>query len=128
MADLTPYIWIYAAIWALISSSTLIFGAFLGIQDQFDHKGVARFMAMGSGALLGLLTFDMTLVAKRETGSVRAVMGLLIGAVCFCSANWLLAHKGARHRKRCGKCVEQPSEREVPGSGTVIAVGFRSFA
>jgi hypothetical protein len=29
----------------------------------------------------------------------------------------------ARHRKRCGECKSQPSEAEMPGSGTSIALG-----
>jgi len=31
--------------------------------------------------------------------------------------------RGAAERKRCGACVPQPSEAEIPGSGLAIAVG-----
>jgi ZIP family zinc transporter len=30
---------------------------------------------------------------------------------------------GAAHRKRCGECVQQPAESQVPGSGVAIALG-----
>jgi ZIP family zinc transporter len=33
------------------------------------------------------------------------------------------ARFGAAHRKRCGGCVQQPTESEQPGSGVAIAIG-----
>jgi ZIP family zinc transporter len=50
-------------------------------------------------------------------------MGLLCGAAVFSSVNWLLSRRGAQHRKRCGECVEQPEEKQQPGSGLAIAAG-----
>ena len=41
----------------------------------------------------------------------------------FSSVNWLLSRHGAKHRKRCGECVEQPREEQQPGSGLAIAAG-----
>lgn len=45
------------------------------------------------------------------------------GALLFSLGNWLLERRGAAERKRCGMCVPQPSEAEIPGSGRAIAVG-----
>jgi ZIP family zinc transporter len=50
-------------------------------------------------------------------------MGLLCGAAVFSFVNWILSARGAQHRKRCGECVEQPSEEQDPGSGLAIAAG-----
>ncbi len=43
--------------------------------------------------------------------------------MAFSGANWALSARGAKHRKRCGECVQQPTEGETQGSGTAIAVG-----
>jgi ZIP family zinc transporter len=47
----------------------------------------------------------------------------LLGAAVFSTINWRLARYGARHRNRCGSCVQQPSEADHKGSGLAIAVG-----
>jgi len=49
--------------------------------------------------------------------------GFLGGAVVFSTANWGLARYGARNRKRCGECAQQPSEADQGGSGLAIALG-----
>jgi ZIP family zinc transporter len=37
--------------------------------------------------------------------------------------NWFLSQYGAKNRKRCGECVQQPTEAEHEGSGVAIAAG-----
>ena len=54
-------------------------------------------------------------------GVALTVGGIVFGAATFSIANAALAI--ANHRKRCGECKPQPSEAEVPGSGTSIALG-----
>jgi ZIP family zinc transporter len=51
------------------------------------------------------------------------VVSMLSGAAVFSSVNWGLSRRGAKHRKRCGECVEQPEEARQPGSGLAIAAG-----
>jgi ZIP family zinc transporter len=41
----------------------------------------------------------------------------------FSASNALLAPFGAAHRKRCGDCIQQPTESQHPGSGVAIALG-----
>jgi len=48
---------------------------------------------------------------------------LLLGAAVFSGSNALLMRFGAAHRKRCGECVQQPSESQQPGSGVAIGLG-----
>ena len=45
----------------------------------------------------------------------------MAGAVIYTAANWYLARRGAKHRKRSGE--HQPKEEEQSGSGMAIAVG-----
>jgi ZIP family zinc transporter len=56
-------------------------------------------------------------------GPAAAALALLIGAAAFSASNAQLARFGAAHRKRCGECVQQPSESQRPGSGVAIAIG-----
>ena len=52
-----------------------------------------------------------------------AASGALAGAAAFSLINLVLRRWAAEKRKRCGECVRQPSEGDVPGSGLAIAVG-----
>jgi ZIP family zinc transporter len=65
----------------------------------------------------------VTTDAIRIAGPLAAALSLLLGAAAFSGGNALLAQFGAAHRKRCGECVQQPSESQQPGSGVAIALG-----
>lgn len=112
-----------AIIWALVSGSTLFLGAYFGIKNKFSHSWIARIMALGSGALLGHISIEMTLMAKKSSGTANTILGLVIGSLGYCTINWYLSKQGAKHRKRCGECVQQPTEGDTSGSGMAIAAG-----
>jgi len=71
--------------------------------------------------LISALAFDLMEESFQRGGFNAAATGFLAGAVIYTAANWILSHKGAKHRKRSGD--QQPSESENPGSGLAIAVG-----
>ena len=86
--------------------------------------GLLRTWILPIGALLVLLRQIPNDILSNDGGWVRVtatVFGFLAGAVVYVGANFLLARRGAKHRKRSGG--HQPSEAESPGSGTAIAVG-----
>jgi hypothetical protein len=60
--------------------------------------------------LIALLSVDLMEKAFEEGGAGPTVGGFLIGALVFCVINWLLAKRAAQHSKRCGGCVQQPTE------------------
>jgi ZIP family zinc transporter len=78
-------------------------------------------MSLGAGLLLAVATVELTVGAVEASGAIAAAGGIAFGAAAFSCANALL--ESARHRKRCGACVAQPTESEVPGSGAAIAFG-----
>jgi ZIP family zinc transporter len=78
-------------------------------------------MAFGSGVLLSALSFDLMEEAHERGGLLATGSGFLFGALLFTLIDWLLARRGAKHRKRSSG--EQPSEAEQQGSGLAIAVG-----
>jgi ZIP family zinc transporter len=77
-------------------------------------------MAFGSGVLISALAFELMDEAFKRGGFDAAAIGFVGGAAVYTAANWVLAHHGARHRKRSRK---QPSEADDAGSGLAIAIG-----
>jgi ZIP family zinc transporter len=78
-------------------------------------------MAFGGGVLISALSFDLMDEAYRRGGFDSTAIGFLGGAALYTAANWYLARRGAKHRKRSQD--QQPSESEHPGSGMALAVG-----
>jgi len=116
-------IWLLAALIGLLAASGLFIGALVGYTDRLPHRAIATVMGFGAGVLVAVLTLELV-AESRERGSIVATAtGFLGGAVLFSFGNWLLEMRGAAERKRCGMCVPQPSEEEIPGSGLAIAMG-----
>jgi ZIP family zinc transporter len=115
--------WLQAGAWGAIVSLGMIGGAYFGTHGPFDHAGIARIMAAGAGLLLAAASLELVASAAQSSGVVITGAGLLAGAAVFSTANAWLSNRDARHRKRCGGCVEQPTESRSPGSGSAIALG-----
>ena len=115
--------WAHAAFWAMLAGSGLIVGSVAASIARPTHGNVARVMAFGAGALLGIVSAELALSAQDKSGILRTTIVLLSGALAFSLVNVMLARAGAQNRKRCGECMPQESEAETPGSGKAIAVG-----
>jgi zinc transporter, ZIP family len=115
--------WLQAAGWGFLSASGLLIGAVGGYYTSVQHTTIARVMTFAAGVLLAVVAVDLVINARGATSLYWTVIGLLCGAAVFSSVNWLLSRLGAQHRKRCGECVEQPKEKQQPGSGLAIAAG-----
>jgi zinc transporter, ZIP family len=115
--------WGLAVIWGALAGSGLFLGYLLAETVRFEHVGIARVMAVGAGVLLGTVSVQMALSAEEQVGLLQTMPFLLLGATVFSVINTGLAQRGARHRKRCGGCIRQATEQDVPGSGQAIAVG-----
>ena len=115
--------WLQAASWGLLSASGLLIGAVGGYYMSLNHTTIARVMTFAAGVLLAVVAVDLVINSRGAASLDWTVVGLLGGAAVFSSVNWLLSRRGARHRKRCGECVEQPKEEQQPGSGLAIAAG-----
>ena len=115
--------WLQAAGWGLLSASGLLIGAVSGYYTWLQHTTIARVMMFAAGVLLAVVAVDLVIDARGAASLHWTVVGLLSGATVFSSVNWLLSRHGAQDRKRCGECVEQPTEEQHPGSGLAIAAG-----
>lgn len=116
-------VWARATLWGTLAGSGLLVGLVAAIIMRPAHPTIARVMAFGAGALLGTVSFQLTVSAQEHAGILRTTVVLLGGAVLFSLVNVWLARAGAQHRKRCGECVPQDTERDTPGSGKAIAIG-----
>lgn len=114
-------LWLQAAFWGFIAGSALVIGAALGYFLTIPQRAVAGVMAFGSGVLISALSLELMEDAYKRGGFGSTALGFLAGAIIYTAANWLLSHKGAKHRKRGSG--QQPSESEKSGSGLAIALG-----
>ena len=115
---------VWAALaWGGVSMAGLLAGAIAGSFARTPHRAAAIAMSVGAGLLLAAVSVKVAADAIRIAGPLAAALSLVIGAALFSAANAILAWFGATHRKRCGDCVQQPSESQHPRSGAAIAVG-----
>jgi ZIP family zinc transporter len=115
-------VWAAAAMGA-VSCLGFMVGVIAGAFSRLRHQRIAMAMSVGAGLLLAGVSLKLTTDAIRLAGPTAVALSLLLGAAVFSGSNALLARFGAAHRKRCGECVQQPSERQHPGSGVAIAIG-----
>lgn len=113
--------WLEAGAWGLVAGSALVLGALVAWFLPVPQRVVAAVMAFGAGVLISALSFDLMDEAERVGGLGATVLGFVGGAVGYVAANVALARRGARHRKRSAGLM--PTEQQVTGSGTAIAVG-----
>jgi ZIP family zinc transporter len=116
-------VWSQAYLWGLVVGSGLLLGAVMAYLTSLSHRQIAVIMGFGSGVLISTLSFELMEDAYIHGGFNSTIIGFLGGGILFCTVNWYLSKRGAKNRKRCGYCVQQPSESEVGGSGMAIAVG-----
>ena len=112
--------WLEAGCWGLLAGAALLLGAFIGVRFRVPQRLVAAVMAFGSGVLISALSFELMDEAIETGGFASTAGGFLLGALFYTAANWWLARKGARHRKRSAARLA-PARQE--GSGAALAVG-----
>jgi len=111
-----------ALFWGAVTASGIMVGALLGVYARLSHRSIARAMSLGAGLLLAAAAVELAAEVTRHS-PWSGVAVLLCGAAAFSAANAWLSRCGAKDRKRCGECVAQPTEAEVPNSGLAIAMG-----
>ncbi|HVH98737.1 MAG TPA: hypothetical protein VM869_08505 [Enhygromyxa sp.] len=118
---MTP--WLVAGLYGLLSASGLIVGSVAGLWLQMRHRTIAAVTAVGVGLLIAAASLYLISGALGMVASATAASGALAGAAAFSLVNLALRRWSAEKRKRCGECVRQPNEGDVPGSGLAIAFG-----
>ena len=113
--------WLQAGLWGLLAGGALVLGAVVGYFARVPARLIAAIMAFGAGVLISALSFELMEEAYERGGFSATAFGFVAGATIYTAANWVLAHKGAKHRKRSGD--HQKKERADKGNGTAIALG-----
>ena len=111
--------WLQAGTWGLVAGAALLLGAFVGTRYTVPQRLVAAIMAFGSGVLISALSFELMDEAIETGGFASTAAGFLAGALVYTAANWMLARRGARHRKRS----RRPAGAQDAGNASAIAVG-----
>lgn len=114
---------LHAGLWGLFAAVGLLIGAATAWFIELPHRAIAAITGFGGGVLIAVVSVDLMQMAFDRGGLGITVVGFLTGAAVFCTINWRLARHGAKHRKRCGGCVKQPTENQHKGSGLAIATG-----
>ncbi len=120
MLGLVMPVWLEAGLWGLLAGGALVVGALVAWFAHVPRQVVASVMAFGAGVLISTLAFDLVDEAETTGGLTATLIGLVGGAIAYVAANIALARRGAAQRKRS---EQQPTEEEMQGSGTAIAVG-----
>lgn len=115
--------WLTAGLFGLLSASGLIVGALAGLWLQMRHRTIAAVTSIGVGLLIAAASLHLISGALEAVAPLVVASGALAGAALFSLANLALRRWGAEKRKRCGECVRQPGEADLPGSGLAIAFG-----
>jgi ZIP family zinc transporter len=111
-----------AGLWGLLAGAALVLGALTAWFFDVPQRLIAGITAFGSGVLISALAFELMDEAYKRGGLDSTGLGFVGGAAVYTAANWLLARRGAKHRKRSG-AAQQPSESDDAGSGMAIAIG-----
>jgi len=115
---------IQAGLWGLLSGSALLLGALIGWFAHLPQRLIAAVMAFGAGVLISALSFELMDEAWKQGGFGPVAGGFLTGAAIYTAANWVLAHRGARHRKRSGATGKRDAQVAAhPDNGLALALG-----
>jgi zinc transporter, ZIP family len=102
--------------WGALGASALLVGALIAYQLAPSRRVIAVVMALGSGLLIGSVSFELI----DEALKTRAVLGVaaltLVGAAVFTVGDWLLERHGGAERK-------DPSGAQAEGSPLAIVLG-----
>src|ERR671929_1359996 len=105
-----------AGFWGFVGGISLLIGALVGLYAGASQRVISIVMAVGAGVLISSVAFELMDEAYKAGGFDAASIGLLLGAVLYFAADWVVSRRGAKHRKRS-------QGQQGDGSGTAIAIG-----
>ncbi len=105
-----------ATFWGFAGGPALLVGAVAGLKLPASQRAIGLIMAFGAGVLISALAFELTHEAYERGGANAVAFGLFAGAATFFAGDWVIDHRGGRHRKRS-------DGRQGEGAGMAIALG-----
>ncbi|MBW3639927.1 MAG: zinc permease [Actinobacteria bacterium] len=112
-------------LFAVVASSPLILGAYLGARFTFPERLLAAVLAFAAGALITALTFELFEESFEKGGALRAAVGLAAGAVVFTGASVVLDRYVAKDDDPDGstKLDKDAAARERPATSASVGGG-----
>jgi ZIP family zinc transporter len=108
-----------AAIWSFVAMVPVVISAWIGLKFKPSKKLTGYFLALSSGMLIALLSYDLVEEAFRVSGPYYALIGLFMGLIVYQLSNYLVAIWGVKRRQsvKCGGVghlsLEQQNERST---------------
>jgi zinc transporter, ZIP family len=102
--------------WGAVGASALLIGALIAYQFSPTRQVIAVVMALGTGLLIGSVSFELTDEALKTRTVAWVALLVLVGAAVFTLGDWLLARGGGAKRK-------DPSGAQAEGSPMAIVLG-----
>jgi ZIP family zinc transporter len=102
--------------WGALSASALLIGALIAYQLTPGRRVIAVVMALGSGLLIGSVSFELIDEALKTRTVASVALLVLVGAAVFTVGDWLLTRHGGGERK-------DPTGAQAEGSPLAIVLG-----
>lgn len=102
--------------WGALGASALLFGALIAYRLAPSRTVIAIVMALGTGVLIGSVSFELIDEALKTSTVAWVGLLLLIGATVFTVGDWILSRRGGGQRK-------DPTGAQAEGSPLAIVLG-----
>ncbi|HEV8374090.1 MAG TPA: hypothetical protein VGR68_12895, partial [Actinomycetota bacterium] len=85
--------------WGALGASALLIGALIAYQLAPSRRVIAVVMALGTGLLIGSVSFELIDEALKTQTVAWVALLVLVGAAVFTIGDWLLTRGGGGERK-----------------------------
>jgi len=102
--------------WGALGASALLIGALIAYQLAPSRRVIAVVMALGTGLLIGSVSFELVDEALKTQTVAWVALLVLVGAAVFTLGDWLLTRRGGGERK-------DPEGAQAQGSPLAIVLG-----
>jgi ZIP family zinc transporter len=102
--------------WGALGASALLAGALIAYQLSPSRGVIAVVMALGTGLLIGSVSFELIDEALKTQTVAWVALLVLVGAAVFTAGDWLLERRGGGGRK-------DPAGAQAEGSPLAIVLG-----
>jgi len=85
--------------WGAVGAATLLFGALIAYRFSLSRIVIAVVMAVGTGTLIGSVSFELIDEALKTGSVVGVAILVLVGAAAFTGGDWLIGRYGGAGRK-----------------------------
>jgi ZIP family zinc transporter len=102
--------------WGALGAAALLIGSLIAYQLAPSRQVIAVVMALGTGLLIGSVSFELIDEALKTRTVAWVALLVLVGAAVFTVGDWLLTRRGGGERKDAGGA-------QAEGSPLAIVLG-----